>query len=149
MEDPLSEEKQVRATGHCLCGAVRYEVRGPLRAGTACHCEQCRRSTGSLWHATAAYKDTLRIADDEGCLRWYVSSDHGRRGFCSRCGSTLFFDPVETERMAIALGTVDQPTGLRLENHIFVREKADYYDIADGATQYETEPDTLPMPARD
>ena len=145
----MSEQKPIRATGRCLCGAVRYDVRGPLRSGTACHCDQCRRSSGSFTHATAAWKDTLRIEDAAGCLAWYASSDHGRRGFCRRCGSNLFFDPVGTERMAIGLGTLDKPTGLRIANHIFVREKGDYYDIADGATQYDTEPDSLPMPARD
>lgn len=144
----MTDERKTRATGRCLCGAVRYTVRGPLRGGTACHCDQCRRSTGSLWHATAAYRDTLDIADPEGCLAWYASSDHGRRGFCNRCGSTLFFDPVGTERMAIALGSMDKPTGLRIERHIFVGEKGDYYDIDDGAPQHATEPASLPMPPR-
>ena len=136
------------AQGRCLCGAITYEVHGPLRAGVACHCDQCRRSTGSFWHATAAYRDTLTIRDPDGTLAWYESSDHGRRGFCRTCGSTLFFDPVGSERMAIALGTLDKPTGLRIENHIFVREKGDYYDIADDAAQHQTETASLLMPPR-
>jgi len=68
-------------------------------------------------------------------LRWYRSSDKVRRGFCGHCGSTLFWDPLQRDFLAIAMGAFDQPTGVMLKKHIFVEEKGDYYAIADGLPQ--------------
>ena len=54
---------KIRARGRCICGSVRYEVRGPLRDVAACHCTECRRVTGSIFHATAARHDDVTIHD--------------------------------------------------------------------------------------
>ena len=77
--------------GGCLCGAVRYEVHGSLRPIVMCHCTQCRRVTGHLMAATAARRADLRLLTAAE-LRWYDSSAQARRGFCARCGSTLFWE---------------------------------------------------------
>ena len=58
-----------------------------------------------------------------------------RRGFCSTCGSFLFWEPIGRDTIAIAMGAFDRPTGTRLARHIFVADKGDYYDIADGLPQ--------------
>ncbi|MDX1607168.1 MAG: GFA family protein, partial [Candidatus Competibacterales bacterium] len=76
-------------TGGCLCGAVRYRARGPLRPVIACHCRQCRRSSGHYVAATAALREALDLEDASGALRWYRSSTQARRGFCAQCGSSL------------------------------------------------------------
>jgi hypothetical protein len=68
-EDP----PQIRATGGCLCGAVRYEVRGPLRPVVYCHCAQCRRTSGHFSAWTATRPDDLVLNESKG-LRWYRSS---------------------------------------------------------------------------
>jgi hypothetical protein len=121
-----------RQTGGCLCGAVRYRVAGPLREVVACHCTQCRRTSGHVAAATAALRDDLAV---EGEVAWYESSPGVRRGFCPVCGSNLFWDPVDEPRVSIFAGTLDVPTGLRLRGHIFTAEKSDYYTIADGLPQ--------------
>ena len=96
---------EVRASGQCLCGSVKYEVRGPLRAIVECHCRTCRRLTGGLWHATAARRGDVTI-DDGGTLRWYRSSPPVRRGFCGNCGSWLFLDGEDRPFLVItASGT--------------------------------------------
>jgi hypothetical protein len=117
--------------GSCLCGAVRFEVAGALKAPDACHCSQCRRQSGHYWASTDVPRDALTI-DGQNRLSWYRSSDKVRRGFCSTCGSALFWDPLGRDRIAIAMGAFDSPTGTRLEKHIFTADKGDYYDIADG-----------------
>lgn len=66
---------------------------------------------------------------------WYHSSEKVRRGFCTVCGSSLFFDPIHHERIGIYMGAFDTPTNTRLAMHIFVADKGDYYDIADGLPQ--------------
>jgi hypothetical protein len=124
------QEKGVRATGHCYCGGVRYTVRGPLRPVVQCHCEMCRRVCGGIWNATAARRDDLTIEDDD-CLTWYRSSPPVRRGFCGRCGSSLFYDHQDRPIIGITAGTLDAPTGLKLAVHIFTADAGDWYELSD------------------
>ena len=118
-------------TGSCLCGAVKYEVHGPLRNVVACHCEQCRKQTGTYMSATAAKDADLRIIEDRG-LRWYRSSATARRGFCCDCGTPLFWKGDGRDYTAITAGSLDGPSGLILEGHIFCESAGDYYEIAGG-----------------
>lgn len=123
-------EPQPRATGSCLCGAVRYQVDGPLRDVVNCHCRQCLRQHGHIGAYTAAPRDELSVTEGRG-LKWYRSSHRVRRGFCGECGSTLFWDPRDRETVSIAAGTLDQPAGLKTVAHIFTADLAGYYTIDD------------------
>ncbi len=122
--------------GSCLCGAVRFEVSAPPRTVLACHCTQCRKQSGHYWAASRVGLAHLAI---EGEVRWFSASPTARRGFCLTCGSLLFWQPmtngVPADSLSFSLGVVDGPTGLHLERHIFVADKGDYYDIADGLPQ--------------
>ena len=115
------------ARGGCLCGAVRYETEGPLRPVVACHCTQCRKTSGHHVAATSAPRDGVVI---EGRVQWYQSSAEARRGFCPVCGSNLFWDGPGSH-LSIFAGTLDAPSGIRLEGHIFCADKGDYYNIDD------------------
>jgi len=119
------------ATGRCLCGAVRYEVRGPLRDVLICHCEECRRWHGHFSASTAARREDLVLLEQRG-LRWIQSPDSdagARRGFCAECGSSLFWDAPRRPTISIAAGTVDEPTGLRIAAHWYVSQAGDYYEL--------------------
>lgn len=120
--------------GRCLCGAVSFAVAGALPPPDACHCSQCRRQSGHYWASTDVPRDAVTMTGAEN-VTWFRSSDRVRRGFCSLCGSALFWDPIGRDKIAIAMGAFEQPTGTRLEKHIFVADKGDYYDIADGLPQ--------------
>lgn len=122
-------------SGRCLCGAVSFEVTGALPAPDACHCSICRRASGHYFASTDVPRDRLTIRGGEN-VAWYRSSEKVRRGFCSTCGSPLFFDPPHRDWIAIAMGAFDKPTGTRLDRHIFTADKGDYYDIADGLPQH-------------
>lgn len=125
------------ARGGCLCGGVTYEVRGPLRDVVACHCSQCRRTSGHFVAAAAAASDDL-VLTASTTLTWYRSSQSAERGFCNCCGGNLFWrrrDAAKPAHTSIMAGTLDAPTGLRLRQHIFTADKSDYYDIADGVPQ--------------
>lgn len=115
-------------TGGCLCGGVRYSVHGPLRDIIACHCEQCRRSSGHFVAATACHRKYFNLQQQES-LRWYSAVPGYRRGFCDRCGSSLFFEESGKDRVSIAAGSLDEPQGLRIAAHIFTAEAGDYYTI--------------------
>ena len=121
--------------GGCLCGAVRYQVRGPLRGVVNCHCEMCRRLHGAFGADTKAQDSELKITEERG-LAWYESSEKARRGFCRDCGANLFWQPSGMQATSIAAGTLDQPSGLATIGHIFTAEKGDFYDIADELKQF-------------
>lgn len=121
-------------TGGCSCGAVRYRIEGPVRPVVGCHCHQCRRQSGHYFAATAADRSDVTIEGEEA-ITWYPSSPEAKRGFCSRCGSALFWDWPGRGRLSILAGSVDEPTGLQFIGHIFVAEKGDYYEITDGLPQ--------------
>jgi hypothetical protein len=53
------------------------------------------------------------------------------------CGSALFWEPAGHDFVAVGMGAFDKPTGVHLEKHIFVADKGDYYEIADGLPQHE------------
>ena len=123
--------------GTCLCGAVTLEVEGELEhAPEACHCSQCRKQSGHVLAAVNVRRSALKIHGEDR-VTWYQSSDKVRRGFCSVCGSTLFWKPTMEgyEYTAVAMGLFDPPTGTRLAKHTFVGDKGDYYDIDDGVPQ--------------
>ena len=123
-----------RATGGCLCGSVRFEVRGPLRDVVICHCVFCQRMHTHVGAATACAPSDLRIISGR-TLRWYRSSPMTRRGFCSRCGAQLFAVSEGHDHTSIMASTIDEPTGLRLVKHVCVSRKGDYYEITDGLPQ--------------
>ena len=114
-------------TGGCLCGAVTYRVTGAMRPVIACHCGQCRKSSGHHVAATSAARGDIEIT---GAVTWYVSSPGARRGFCAICGSNLFWDGAGAN-LSVFAGTLDGATRLRLAGHIFCADKGDYYDLAD------------------
>lgn len=127
----MSETREsCTATGGCLCGAVRFELRGPLRDVVNCHCSQCRRSHGHYAAYSAVAETDLAFTEDRG-LKWYGSSDKARRGFCQDCGSSLFWDPEGHDYCAVAAGCLDEPTGLKTVGHVFADDKGDYYEITD------------------
>jgi hypothetical protein len=120
--------------GSCLCGAVRFTVTGNLPPPDACHCHQCRKQSGHYFASTNVPRSAL-IIEGSDRLTWFASSAKVRRGFCSVCGSTLFWDPVERDWTSFAMGALDTPSHTHLALHIFVADKGDYYDIADGLPQ--------------
>jgi len=124
-------------TGSCLCGAVKFEITGPLRPVIACHCLQCRKQTGTYMSATATKDEYLKLTETRG-LKWYRSSADARRGFCGECGSVLFWKGDGRDYTAIAAGSIDGSPGVPLEGHIFCESAGDYYEIAGGEYQAAT-----------
>jgi hypothetical protein len=124
------------ARGSCLCGGVTYRVTGALRPVVYCHCEQCRKTSGHFVAATSCESDQLVLLADEE-LRWYRSSASAQRGFCQRCGSSLFWRPEGKTYLCIMAGTLARPTALAASAHVYVHMASDYYAIDDGLPQYE------------
>lgn len=134
------ENTEKVSTGGCLCGAVRYEVKGPLRDVVNCHCSFCQKQHGGFGAHTKARKVNIKITKTDG-LGWHQTSDVARRGFCRECGSGLFWEPFDLDATGIIASTLDGPTGLKTMGHIYVAEKSDFYQITDDLPQFEQSSD--------
>lgn len=118
--------------GACLCGANRFSLPGPMGAVTACHCTQCRKTSG---HYSASFDAKESEVDWQARhLAEHVTPGGGRRGFCPDCGCSLFFRGADGA-FSVEAGSIANPTGGRLSRHIFVADKGDYYALDDGLPQ--------------
>jgi hypothetical protein len=115
-------------TGGCACGAVQYEVTSKATPVSFCHCSKCRRWHGHVGAYTAADRSGFHLKEQRG-LRWYQLSATVRRGFCGECGSSLLWDEDGESKMSICAGTLNSPTGLTANAHIYLGSKGDYYDV--------------------
>src|ERR1700737_4793066 len=96
----------IKQTGGCLCGGVRYVVNGPLRGVIACHCSQCRRTSGHYAAMTNVLSEHLELTKSQ-TLTWYQSSATAERGFCKICGGNLFWRGFNSDTISITGGTLD------------------------------------------
>jgi hypothetical protein len=80
------------ASGRCLCGAVAFTMKFPSKWVAHCHCTVCQHAHGAAFVTWVSADDAQVTVDDRfGYLKWFASSEEAQRGFCSRCGSALFF----------------------------------------------------------
>lgn len=128
--------------GSCACGSVAFSATGPLRPLVACHCGQCRRTSGHYWTATSVPDDRFRLLRGES-LRWYRSSDTAERGFCGSCGASLFWRPFGEGTMHLAPGAFDDPLGMKVAEHIYTDDASDYYAIEGAAPAHGASPERL------
>ena len=122
--------------GSCECQGVVFELIGELRDVVFCHCSQCRKTSGHYWAATQVSKGNLNLIKATS-LSWYDSSDKARRGFCSVCGSSMFYERKGIDKISVSAGSLEIPTSLDRIRHIYVASKGDYYDISDDLPQFE------------
>ncbi len=119
-------------TGHCLCGAVT--VKGDVSdAAQACHCRQCQRWTGG-GPLYAVRIRGLEITGEDN-IRAYNHSDWGERAVCETCGSTLYWKLQGRSIAFVALGLLDDQSGITITEEIFVDSRPDWLPPIEGATQ--------------
>lgn len=124
--------------GSCLCGAVRYEVTGPVHDVHHCHCSMCRKAHGSAFSTFARLTASeLRIVAGQAEIRSYRSSPPIERTFCATCGTrlTVGFDGMP-DAVWVTLTTLDGDAGVRPGAHMFVASKAPWDEISDALPQY-------------
>jgi hypothetical protein len=118
-------------TGQCLCGGVRFEVRPPTKWCAHCHCTMCQRAQGAAF-VTWVGTDQDQVAIRGDTLAWYASSAGAERGFCSHCGSPLFFRSVHwpgelhITRASFSNGMDREPQG-----HVFYESHVSWCQLAD------------------
>jgi len=115
---------------HCECKGIDLQINGPTRPVINCHCGQCLRTHGHYAAYTNVAKADLTFLSDT-TLTWYRSSDFAQRGFCNRCGASVFWSKDNDDFISVSAGMFINPTGLETSEHIFVDSKSDYYQISD------------------
>ena len=117
--------------GGCLCGTVRYEAKPVSREGYYCHCRMCQLAFGNT---RAAF---LNLRKDE--VRWtgaapscYSSSKFAKRGFCGRCGTPMSFEYLDSERMDLSIGSLDDPAAIKPVSHFAVESRIENWHADDG-----------------
>ena len=129
---PGAAPERVRAS--CHCGGVSFSLPRPDGGVGACHCTQCRKLSGHFACSFDADEHDLDYESRE-TLAEFETPAGARRGFCNRCGSSLWFRAADGG-FSVEAGAVDGPTGLSLDSHIFVADKGDYYALDDGLPQF-------------
>ena len=110
----------------CLCGGIQLKTKGPLRHVSNCHCRQCMKTHGNYAAYTNALKKDIKFIKKR-TLKWFKSSKKARRGFCNKCGASIFFKFLGSDDISIAAGMFQNPTKLKTTKNIFVKGKLDYY----------------------
>jgi hypothetical protein len=125
--------------GTCLCGDIAWEVGGDFSFHVNCHCSICRKVHGSDYVTfVAASKDNFRWLSGEDKISSYASSEKGERPFCPRCGSSVA--AIIDGNAFMPAGNIDGDIDRPLDSHIFVADKASWYEITDEAPRYEGYP---------
>ena len=128
--------------GSCLCGAVSYEIHGRLSGALNCHCTMCRKAQGSAFRSRARVNASdFRFVCGAEMITYFESSVGNHRGFCKRCGSPVHskFDQ-HPEVYGLPLGPLDDDPGVKPKFHVYVGNKAPWYEITDSLPQFNTLP---------
>ena len=112
----------------CLCGGIKIKIKDKLRHVINCHCSQCMKTHGNF----AAYSNCLEnklIFISKKTLKWYNSSNFAKRGFCIKCGASMFYKIKKSRSISIAAGMFSNPTKLKTHSNIFTKNKLDFYKL--------------------
>jgi hypothetical protein len=125
-----------KATGRCLCGAVRYEFELPPLWVVHCHCESCRRHVSGVV-ATFVGIARERFRFTAGMPQSFQSSPGVRRSFCGNCGSPVAYEADRVpDEVHLYAGTLDDPGALAPEAHVHFEERVPWFETLDHLPRY-------------
>jgi len=134
-------------SGGCLCGAIRYSSEdAPIRC-VICHCDDCRKHSGAPCLSFVHFR--------KGAFNWinseprrYRSSRYAERGFCPQCGSTVsMHEEVLEDRVQIAIGSLDNPSCVSPQDHVWTSSKISWFEINDDLPRFEKSSSAVPSTA--
>ncbi len=125
-------------TGKCLCGSIKFKIHGDPMWVSHCHCQSCRRNTGSVV-ATFVGLRKEQLSYTTGSRKFYESSPGVQRGFCADCGTPLTYEANWCEgEVHLYISTFDNPALFTPEKHVFFKEKIPWLEISDHLPRFET-----------
>lgn len=116
--------------GSCLCGEVRFEIEGEFERFYLCHCEFCRKDTGSA-HAANLFSSTAAlkwVSGEEKVRRFNLLATRHSKCFCSTCGSALPMMQMNGQLLVVPAGSLNSEVAVRPNAHIFMSSKAPWDD---------------------
>lgn len=118
----------MKANGKCLCGSIELKVELSNTEMAACHCSMCRTWSGGPMLAVDC-SDSLKISDETSVKR-YQSSEWAERGFCSNCGTHLFYHLIPNNQYHVPAGLLDIQSEYKFSHQVFIDEKPEYYSFS-------------------
>jgi len=116
--------------GSCLCGGVQYEIDGEIGDIVHCHCPTCRKTHATAFSSVSSVSlDALHIRAGEELLQYFESSPGKKRYFCGNCGSHIYAKREGQHHYIFRMGTLDSKPNIKQAHHIWLSEKASWYDI--------------------
>ncbi len=143
---PMSQAEPSYAGG-CLCGAVRFTAAGQPLWAAHCHCQSCRRSTGSPFASFVGFaREQVTFAHAAPAA--YASSPGVTRSFCGACGTPIAYEAARFPgEIHLYVCTLDEPAAVAPTAHVHVGEQLVWLHLADGLPRYHaTSRDSAPLP---
>lgn len=131
-----------KLSGECLCGEIRYEFNGELGSIIHCHCSECRRWHGAAFRTRAVAKRAdFKWLSGESLLGYYDGLPNVIKTFCTRCGSNLIsLHKKDQTLIGLPLGGINEAIDRKPQYHIFVANKAKWFEITDNLPQFDELP---------
>ena len=114
--------KKISLKASCLCGGIQLKTQGYHRDIRNCHCMQCMKTHGHHAAYTAVKLENIKFYKKK-TLKWFRSSKEAKRGFCNKCGASMFFRSIGSKDIHIAAGMFNKPVRLITEMNIIVKNK--------------------------
>ena len=117
--------------GGCFCAAVRFSAQLPSKWCAHCHCSMCRKTHGAGYVTWVGFEqEQISMTHGGELVTWFDSSPGAQRGFCSKCGSSIFF---RSERWAgelhVALGCIDDQLDRDPQANVFFDQHVDWMPV--------------------
>ena len=128
-------KKNRSLSASCLCKGINMTINGEFRPVVNCHCIQCTKTHGNYAAYTSVLEENISYKS-KSTLKWFVSSAKAKRGFCKKCGASVFFKRLGSRAISISAGLFKNPTKLETSSHIYTLNKRDYYKITDNLPKY-------------
>lgn len=144
---PMIQNMNDKYSGKCLCGAVTYEADGQPIVVAQCHCDECRRLSGTGHTVGAMFSaEAVRIS---GKLREYKylsgKDSEVSKAFCATCGSPIYGTNSRLpDHLTLAMGSMDDAKGLEVQVVIFERDKQHWDQLGPEVMSFATQPDWKP-----
>ena len=120
--------KKLSLKASCLCGGIQLRTQEYHRNVQNCHCIQCMKTHGHHAAYTNVEERNVKFFKKK-TLKWFRSSKRAKRGFCNKCGASLFFKRIGAKNISIAAGMFNRPVKLKTTTNLFVKGKLDYYKL--------------------
>ena len=138
--------KKIRSKkAQCLCGGIKITIKGKLRDVFNCHCSQCTKTHGNYGSYTSCKLENLSFINKK-TLKWFKSSKKGKRGFCNKCGASIFYKitakRIGNRDLHISAGMFKKPLKLKTIANIYIKSKLDYYKLDKSIPKFKREPKT-------